>query len=652
MLEQSAMTQRRAHSRLLSVVLVLVLACTWLTYQQGLPGFFMLDDYDNLGALRYGVTDVDSLEHYLSIGNAGPLGRPVAKMSFLLDDNAWPSAPEGFKQTNILLHLIMAVLVFTTCRLLFRESWTSRSADWSALAVAAFWALHPLNVSTTLYVVQRMTQLAAIFVLAGVIAHLWFRLRSDLSRPTRLLAMTGSLCFFTALAAYSKESGSLLPVFLLIVEHTVLLSRHCNPALRWWRRIFLAAPTAALVLYLAYLPKWINSYSNRDFSIWERLATQPVVLFDYLGKIVSTDIYGVGVFQDDFPVFSDWLSPVVVLSTLGIALGLFAALYFRRKWPVACLGVLWFLGGHLLESTTVSLEIYFEHRNYLPMIGILVVLAAGLRGLLVRLPPDIGRWSLLLIVGLWAITSFKTFGLTESWASEASAIPLWAVEHPDSPRAQRTYAYFLAGTGHPDIATTLLTEEYERFSEDMTFPIMAVDIACTFNTSVSYDLYELAQRAGEHVWTNAIRPTMTNLYERVDQWNCPEQAAALDALVDALPYVQKAEYNRRALAAIFTLHGQYKLDQRLANDALDAFVTADRLAEKPDTALRVADVYIAVRDYSAARDWLSEARHRSLSGVTDPSRRTQLIQDYEQALARVHKLEQQFGDIRQSPPEP
>ena len=36
--------------------------------------------------------------------------------------------------------------------------------------------------------------------------------------------------------------------------------------------------------------------------------------------------------------------------------------------PVA-FGIAFFLGGHLLESTVLPLELYYEHRNYLPSFG-------------------------------------------------------------------------------------------------------------------------------------------------------------------------------------------------------------------------------------------------------------------------------------------
>lgn len=634
------MQSQTRHHLAVAAALAVLLALTWTVYSQSLPGFFKLDDYDNLAAMRDGVTDLDSLQHYLEIGNAGPLGRPIAKLTFLLDDNAWPSEPAGFHRTNLLLHLLAAVLVFAVCRLMFQSRWPNSIANWAALAVAAFWMLHPLNVSTAAYVVQRMTQLAAIFVLAGTLLHLWLRQLPGPADIRRLLLLTASLGLFTALAAFSKESGILLPVFLLVIEFTVLAGSHQSTRLlRLWRWVCLALPTLALLGYLAYLPRWVGSYANRDFTLWERLATQPVVLVDYLGKIFSTEIYGVGVFQDDFPIYSGLLSVDVIVCTAMILVAVGLGLSQRLRYPMLSLGILWFFSGHLLESTTISLEIYFEHRNYLPMIGPLILIAALMVRLAMRLPADIRRWLPVLVVGLLGVTAFKTLGLAQAWQSESTIIPLWAIEHPDSPRAQRTYAYQLAGEGHPLIALDILADEFKKYPGDITFPVMSVDIACLFGLEPQFDFTDLASRAESFRWTNAIRPTFNNLYERIERWQCPDQRNKLQELVYALPGLEQGEVNRRALASIFTLHAERMLAQRQGNAAIDALIVADQLAEKPDTAIRVADVLISVRNFDAARQWLTLAKTRETDGARSKADIDAINDKYARALSMVDNLE-------------
>ena len=46
----------------------------------------------------------------------------------------------------------------------------------------------------------------------------------------------------------------------------------------------------------------------------------------------------------------------------------------RRRLPLVALGIAWFLGGQLMESTIFPLELVFEHRCYLPDLGLILAL--------------------------------------------------------------------------------------------------------------------------------------------------------------------------------------------------------------------------------------------------------------------------------------
>lgn len=63
------------------------------------------------------------------------------------------------------------------------SAFLERRAAWVAVVAASLWMLHPYWVSTTLYVVQRMTILSALFMLAGMVGYLKGRLW--LMQPTQ-----------------------------------------------------------------------------------------------------------------------------------------------------------------------------------------------------------------------------------------------------------------------------------------------------------------------------------------------------------------------------------------------------------------------------------------------------------------------------------
>ncbi len=140
-------------------------------YWPGLAGPFLLDDFGSIADLgdRGGVRDWSTFKAFVFGGHAGPLGRPVALLSFLIDGNNWPTDPWPFKRTNLLIHLLNGGLIgLLATKILRLLEFDRQDARWIALVSAACWLLHPFLVSTTLYAVQRMAQLSTLFVFAGL----------------------------------------------------------------------------------------------------------------------------------------------------------------------------------------------------------------------------------------------------------------------------------------------------------------------------------------------------------------------------------------------------------------------------------------------------------------------------------------------------
>src|SRR5690625_142958 len=171
------------------LLLVAILIATWLVYwgTGGLDGGWLLDDYGNI------VNNTGLVMHHLSWGElwhamwsfkAGPLGRPLSLMIFALQRYFFGLHPEGFKAVNLVMHLMAVILLYGFTRALL-HAWRRRLAqglseariEWVALAIAAAWALHPMNLTPILYAVQRETIFAALFTLAGLWLYVYIRER-------------------------------------------------------------------------------------------------------------------------------------------------------------------------------------------------------------------------------------------------------------------------------------------------------------------------------------------------------------------------------------------------------------------------------------------------------------------------------------------
>src|SRR5690606_17923820 len=121
-------------------------------------------------------------------------------------------------------------------------------AGWAALALATAWAAHPLQVSTVLYVVQRLQSMGTLFLVLALWAYLHGRSAQIAGRPGRHgLLLT---VFFWLLALGCKEDSALLPLYTLALELTVLRFAADDARLsRNLRRFYVAGTVLALLAY-------------------------------------------------------------------------------------------------------------------------------------------------------------------------------------------------------------------------------------------------------------------------------------------------------------------------------------------------------------------------------------------------------------------
>jgi hypothetical protein len=160
--------------------------------------------------------------------------------------------------------------------------------------------------------------------------------------------------------------------------------------------------------------------------------SEPRALWTYLSHLVLPRSGGGGVYVDDFNASRGWLQPWTTLpAMLALAIGTAAALVWRKRFPIASFACLFFLTAQLLESSTVALELYFEHRNYLPA----AFLGWPLAHALFR-PANYPRYrasfAALLLIALLLLTRQRA----EVWGQPELLNTLSATQESNSARAQ------------------------------------------------------------------------------------------------------------------------------------------------------------------------------------------------------------------------
>lgn len=430
--------------RWLALALVMVTAAL---FWPGLSGDFLFDDFPNIVAntrVQPQQLDLDSLATAAG-GYSGMIGRPLATISFALDYLSSGRDPWGYKLTSLGVHLVNTVLVFWLVRrlLVVAAGRTPLPAsDLAAALVALAWAAHPIQVSSVLYIVQRMETLAVTFLLLGFLAYLRGRLL-QIAGGTGWPWLVGS-GLLAGIALLSKETAVLFPAFTLALELTLLgfgaAEARTRRLLGWAYGLLVGAAVLAFVFWALPMNLQDGAFFKRDFTAVERVLTQLRVLPMYLGWMLLPLPDFLVFYRDDFEVSRSLLQPATTLwgGLLLVALAALA-LAARRRRPLLALGLMWFFVAHLITSNVFSLELVFEHRNYLALLGVLLAVADLLAPALRRAMP-----ARAVLAAALVLVSALTLMRAATWGDPFQLAMDLTERNPKSQRASNDLATLYA----------------------------------------------------------------------------------------------------------------------------------------------------------------------------------------------------------------
>lgn len=626
----------------IAVLMLAALALTWFSYQPGIgmEDNFLQDTPPNLSALTEFNTAPSwaaALE-FTTSGESGTLGRPISMASFLLEASEWPDNAGRFRASNLLLHLINGLLLLAV--MLRLAPYLGSHGRWVAVLTTVLWLIHPIHTTTTLYVVQRMVLLSALFMLAGTWIYLIGRAQIERGRVNKgAMVMTSGLVLGVSFGVFAKENAILLPAMLLGLELS-LLPKHTFARyrrLRVFQLFVLTVPLVAIAIYLMFRwPQFLSNYSLRSFSPGERLMTEARILLEYVGTILVPRTGDISVFHDGYAKSNGLLSPPSTLFALIFWLATIAAsIRFRRLYPVIVGGIFWFLGSHLLESTILPLELYFQHRNYLGSAGILWILVYVLFSIPVRKKRFVIAAPILILTALFA---GQTYISAAPYGSPLQAAIIWPEEQPHSSRARQFAVNVWLQYGNYSNAEKQMEAATKQHPTDAMLWLELAQMQCAQQKDTSTAVRMAISTARTSPLNIGMLVTFDYLREMIKAKRC-ESLSSTDLLTVLQLLLKNPYYAARRIdnARIWNIRAQFLADQGNFSEAVIAITKAKAFAPKFNVRFSQFTWLISSGQYDSARIIMEKARFEA----SDPNASNSSKKEYE----AIHKLSKRIEQL-------
>jgi Flp pilus assembly protein TadD len=349
--------------------------------------------------------------------------------------------PRGYHLVNVVIHLLAGLTLYGLVR---RTLLTARmraryeaSAPWLAAIIAGLWIVHPLQTESVTYIIQRAEAMGGLFFFL----MMYSMLRHHDSASWRGRAFwAGGVLASLVLGVMSKESVAVAPLVVALHDRC-FLSPGWEAMLRQ-RRWFYGLLLAGLILSAGMIVRLLEHATSAGFNVESLtptmyLFTQPAVIVQYLRLVFWPDA-----------LVLDYLWPAalhahehVPHTMLLAALGVLSAWGVVRNQPAGFLGAWFFIALAPTSSFVPILDLYFEHRMYVPLAPVLALVVLAVDAWLRRLPSPTGRLALggalaaLVLAGMAARTIQRNFDYRNELTTWASVL-----EHrPENPRAQVNY---------------------------------------------------------------------------------------------------------------------------------------------------------------------------------------------------------------------
>ena len=418
-----------------------MVAAGLLAYHNSFTGSFILDDLQ-------AIPENPSIRHLwpiwqpLSPPHKGGLtveGRPLINLSLAVNYAIGGTEVQGYHALNLTIHILAGLTLFGIMRrTLLQPRLCERFgavANELALAVAVLWTVHPLQTESVTYIIQRAESITGLFYL--LVLYCFIR-ATESARPHVWYGLCLSAC---ALGMASKEVMASAPLLVMLYDRAFISGSFPEA---WHRRWPLYLALASTWILLGCLMVFTGSFHNftviaesGGIARWPYLLTEPGVILHYLRLAAWPDPLCFDYFG--WPLSGSWASILPPALVMAVLLGATAwAWKTNSTWGV--LGA-WFFLILAPSSSFIPLDSpAYEHRMYLPLAAVVVLVVMGIYALAGRRTVTVVA---VLAVGLGVLTVQRNQDYRSEIAIWGDTVAKW----PQNARAHNNLGNALKQAG-------------------------------------------------------------------------------------------------------------------------------------------------------------------------------------------------------------
>lgn len=304
---------------------------------------------------------------------------PLTMLSLAVDAERGAMTIRPFMQTNLMLHIINALLVFTFVYMLL-----DRSVFFAFLA-SLFFAVHPMHVESVAWASARKDVLYTVFYVLSLISYL----RYIDSGKAVFLGIT-ALSFI--LSCLSKPMAVTLPILLLALD----VFRGRFPG-QWKRALLEKVPLIAVSIYIGLLTISIQAsqpgglVDTTTYSQLQRFIFALFAILQYCIKLVlPIDLSAYYPYPSEMSPSN--IPSYMIIGAAAVVVALAAVALLWRKYPgermkLTVFGIAFYLitASLVLQVVSVGGAAIADRYTYVPYLGLFIVIGVVLERLCDRI---------------------------------------------------------------------------------------------------------------------------------------------------------------------------------------------------------------------------------------------------------------------------